>query len=145
MAQDEITLDPSRRRSSFAPSWAIDDDECGTTTRGGDRRRKYSWGQVGEQGFMESCRSAASRSPVSHHECKFFYSLTICFLNQILNFKFDCTYFMSFNYLKYFKETLFFSHLEFLNHCTNEFHRIVYNILKVRILYIFFYYTKYLL
>jgi hypothetical protein len=62
----------SRRRSSYVTSWAIDDyDECLTTTRGGGRRRKYSWGPAGEHGFRDSIRSASSRSPVSHHECKF--------------------------------------------------------------------------
>lgn len=73
IAPDELTLDPSsRRRSSFVTSWAIDDDddgECLTTTRGISRRRKYSWGVVGEAGFRDSIRSASSRSPVSHHEC----------------------------------------------------------------------------
>ncbi len=74
IAPDEITLDPSsRRRSSFVTSWAIDDDDDErdliTTTRGMSRRRKYSWGVVGEAGFRDSIRSASSRSPVSHHEC----------------------------------------------------------------------------
>lgn len=77
IAPDELTLDPSsmrgsRRRSSFVTSWAIDDDDDGeglTTTRGMSRRRKYSWGVVGEAGFRDSIRSASSRSPVSHHEC----------------------------------------------------------------------------
>lgn len=72
IAPDELTLDPSsRRRSSFVTSWAIDDDdgEGLTTTRGISRRRKYSWGAVGEAGFRDSIRSASSRSPVSHHEC----------------------------------------------------------------------------
>lgn len=74
LPQDDFTLDPatSRRRSSYIHSWAVDDedDEGLTTTRAG-RRRKYSWGPVGEAGFRDSIRSASSRSPVSHHECKF--------------------------------------------------------------------------
>lgn len=73
IAQDDLTMDPTmpRRRGSYIPSWAIDDDEdCLTTTRGGSRRRKYSWGPAGEIGFRDSIRSASSRSPVSHHECK---------------------------------------------------------------------------
>lgn len=73
LAQEDITLDPgtSRRRSSYVPSWAMDEDEDEplTTTRTG-RRRKYSWGPVGEAGFRDSIRSASSRSPISHHECK---------------------------------------------------------------------------
>lgn len=72
IAQEDLTMDPmvSRRRSSYIPTWAIDDDddEGLTTTRTG-RRRKYSWGPAGEIGFRDSIRSASSRSPVSHHEC----------------------------------------------------------------------------
>ena len=78
LAQEDITLDPatSRRRSSYIPSWAIDDDdEEGLTTTRAGRRRKYSWGPVGEAGFRDSIRSASSRSPVSHHECKFKFQL----------------------------------------------------------------------
>ncbi|KAG5675805.1 hypothetical protein PVAND_005679 [Polypedilum vanderplanki] len=70
IAPDELTLDPSsRRRSSFVTSWAIDDDDDeGLTTTRASRRRKYSWGPVGESCFRDSIRSASSRSPVSHHE-----------------------------------------------------------------------------
>lgn len=73
LAQEDFTLDPtgtSRRRSSYIPSWAIDDDDDVLTTARAGRRRKYSWGPVGEAGFRDSIRSASSRSPVSHHECK---------------------------------------------------------------------------
>lgn len=67
-------MDPtSRRRSSFIPSWAIDDeDDCLTTTARTGHRRKFSWGAVGEKGLRDSIKSAksfSSRSPVSHHEC----------------------------------------------------------------------------
>lgn len=63
-------MDPtSRRRSSYVTTWAEDDDDALTTTRAA-RRRQYSWGPVGEAGFRDSIRSASSRSPVSHHECK---------------------------------------------------------------------------
>lgn len=89
IAPDDITLDPtSRRRSSYIPSWAIDDDEEEglTTTRAG-RRRQYSWGPAGELGFRDSIRSASSRSPVSHHECKLDFDSaheTLRFLNRAL-------------------------------------------------------------
>lgn len=76
LAQEDFTLDPatSRRRSSYVPSWAIDDDDDeGLTTTRAERRRKYSWGPVGESGFRDSIRSASSRSPVSHHECKLIF------------------------------------------------------------------------
>lgn len=77
IAQEDITLDPmtSRRRSSYIPSWAIDDDDEGLTTTRNGRRRKYSWGPAGELGFRDSIRSASSRSPVSHHECKLDFQL----------------------------------------------------------------------
>lgn len=86
IAQEDITLDhptSSRRRSSYIHSWAIDDDEeCLTTTRAG-RRRKYSWGPAGELGFRDSIRSASSRSPVSHHECKLDFQLAHKFLRFV--------------------------------------------------------------
>lgn len=75
LAQEDFTMDPtSRRRSSFVTSWADDDDDALTTTRAA-RRRQYSWGPVGEAGFRDSIRSASSRSPVSHHECKLDFRL----------------------------------------------------------------------
>lgn len=82
-------MDPtSRRRSSFIPSWAIDDedDECLTTTARTGRRRKFSWGALGERGLrdsIKSARSASSRSPVSHHECNSLQSLS----THLHNFK----------------------------------------------------------
>lgn len=77
VAPDELTVDPSRRRSSFLTSLFVDDD----TTRyddmvgaGGGRKRSRGrsfWGPVGEAGLRDSIRSATSRSPVSHHECNY--------------------------------------------------------------------------
>lgn len=75
-------MDPtSRRRSSFIPSWAIDDeeDDCLTTATRTGRRRKFSWGALGEKGLrdsIKSARSASSRSPVSHHECNSLQSVS---------------------------------------------------------------------
>lgn len=88
-------MDPtSRRRSSFIPSWAIDDedDECLTTTARTGRRRKFSWGAVGERGLrdsIKSARSASSRSPVSHHECNSFQSFSVRFNLLQLYIAFD--------------------------------------------------------
>lgn len=84
IAQEDITLDPttSRRRSSCFQSWAIDDDDEGLTTTRARRRREYSWGPAGELGFRDSIRSASSRSPVSHHECK----LDIQLAHELLRF-----------------------------------------------------------
>lgn len=65
LAQDDLTMDQSRRRWMDEDD---DDDECLTTTRAS--RRKYSWGPIGEHGLRDSIRSAIrSASPTSHHEC----------------------------------------------------------------------------
>lgn len=91
IAQEDITLDPTtpRRRSSYIPSWAIDDDEDVLTTARAARRRKYSWGPVGEVGFRDSIRSASSRSPVSHHECKLNFQLAHAILSFVYWLYFD--------------------------------------------------------
>ncbi|XP_058452792.1 uncharacterized protein LOC131431219 [Malaya genurostris] len=77
VAPEELTVDPSRRRSSFLVSLFVDDDATrydDLTTMGGTRKRSRArsfWGPVGEAGFRDSIRSATSRSPVSHHECNY--------------------------------------------------------------------------
>ncbi|XP_055550145.1 piezo-type mechanosensitive ion channel component isoform X2 [Wyeomyia smithii] len=77
VAPDELTVDPSRRRSSFLASLFVDDDitryddMAGGGGGGGGRKRSRGrsfWGPVGEAGLRDSIRSATSRSPVSHHE-----------------------------------------------------------------------------
>lgn len=79
VAPDELTVDPSRRRSSFLVSLFVDDDTTrydDVTTTGMGRRRSRArsfWGPVGEAGLRDSIRSATSRSPVSHHECNYDY------------------------------------------------------------------------
>lgn len=79
-APDELTADPSRRRSSFLVSLFVDDDMTtrydDVTTTGVSRKRSGRrpgsfWGPVGESGLRDSIRSAVSRSPVSHHECNY--------------------------------------------------------------------------
>ncbi|XP_058821886.1 piezo-type mechanosensitive ion channel component-like isoform X2 [Topomyia yanbarensis] len=74
IAPEELTVDPSRRRSSFLVSLFVDDDTTrydDMTATGAARKRSRArsfWGPVGEAGFRDSIRSARSRSPLSHHE-----------------------------------------------------------------------------
>ena len=67
-AQDDLTLDQSKRRSSFI-SW-IEDDKVDNNLPTVPTRI-YNWGPVGEKGFRDSIKSAKSRSPTSHHACNY--------------------------------------------------------------------------
>lgn len=83
VAPEELTVDPSRRRSSFLVSLFVDDDTTrydDATHAGAGRRRSRTrsiWGPVGEAALRESIRSATSRSPVSHHECNYNHIYTL--------------------------------------------------------------------
>lgn len=70
-AQEELPRDHPRRRSSQVTSWYIDNlDEDDETSCEPSRTR---WGPIGEKSFRESLRSTSSRSPLSYHECNYFY------------------------------------------------------------------------
>jgi hypothetical protein len=65
---EELTADVYRRRPSYAPSWAEDDDEMSHRS---NRRRNSSWGPVGEIAYVNSLYLVPPRSPTSHHQCNY--------------------------------------------------------------------------
>lgn len=66
MGPDNIYI---HRRQSSCTSWA-NYDEPSMRIR---YDRQSSWGPIGEMYHRQSVISTSSRSPLSHHECNYFY------------------------------------------------------------------------
>lgn len=93
MGPDNIYI---HRRQSSCTSWA-NYDEPSTRIR---YDRQSSWGPIGEMYHRQSIISNSSRSPLSHHECNYFYFLYLLSNKYLSTIRGISTQF--FIYCKYF-------------------------------------------